>query len=171
MKRLLVLRHANAARPPGVEDRLRPLSPRGIWAAETMAEHCVSRLRAVDLALCSAAIRTRETLRLFEQRLPPSCKIVLDDALYLGSHRAVLSALRRVKDRFDAVLLVGHEPGLSELVERLCGDEGRRKAQRRLAKGFKTGSLAELDLGIERWRALRPGVGRLRTFTRPKDVS
>ncbi len=170
MKRLLVLRHAKAARPAGVEDHARPLSPRGIWAAEAMAEHCAPRLHAVDVALCSSAIRTRETLRLFERHLPPSCKIVLDDALYPGDPDAAVAALRRVADRSETALLVGHEPGLSDLVERLCGEAGSRKAQRRLAKGFKTSSLATLELGIDRWRELRPGVGRLRAAIRPKDL-
>jgi phosphohistidine phosphatase len=136
-----------------------------------MAEHCGARLHAVDVALCSSAIRARETLRLFERHLPPSSKIVLDDALHGGGSRAALAALRRLADRSETALLVGHEPGLSDLVERLCGDKGNAKAKRRLARGFKTGSLAVLELDIDRWRGLRAGAGRLRALIRPKDVS
>jgi phosphohistidine phosphatase len=171
MKRLFLLRHAKAVRTAGVDDHARPLSPRGISAAEAMAEHCGARLHAVDVALCSSAIRTRETLRPFERHLPGSSKIVVDDALHGAGSRVLMAALRRLGDRSKTALLVGHEPGLSDLVERLCGGEGKARAQRRLAKGFKTGSLAVLDLDIDRWRALRPGVGRLRALTRPKDLS
>lgn len=122
------------------------------------------------MALCSSAIRARETLRLFERHLPPSCKIVSNDALYLADSRSLVAELRRVDDRCDAALLVGHEPGLSDLADLLCKGAGRRKARRRLAKGFKTTSLVTIDLAIDCWEQLEPATGRLRSVIRPKDL-
>jgi phosphohistidine phosphatase len=176
MKRLLLLRHAKSSREPGVVDHARPLAPRGIWTAESMAEHCAKRLQSVDLALCSTAIRAHETLRLFDRCLPPSCKTVPRDDLYLADNRALRDVLRDVKDRYETVLVVGHEPGLSELATRLCRESGERdekgsaKAKRRLAKGFKTASLLTIDLPIENWRDLKAGSGRLRSLIRPRDL-
>jgi len=135
-----------------------------------MARHCAKRLRRVDVALCSSAIRARETLRLFEQYLPPSYKAVVDDALYLAEGDVLRSALQTVDDRFEVAMLVGHEPGLSDLVKVLCGDAGKSKAMRRLANGFKTASLASIDLAIDQWSELRPGTGKLRGIIRPKDI-
>jgi phosphohistidine phosphatase len=170
MKRLFLLRHAKSSHHGEVRDAARPLAPGGIWAGEAIAERCAKKLSKVDLVLCSSAIRTHETLRLLERHLPPSCKIMLDDGLYLADRRTLENALRRVDDGADSVLVVGHEPGLSDLADSLCGDEGRPKARRRLAKGFKTASLVTVDLVIERWADLGWGTGSLREMIRPKDL-
>ena len=170
MRRLLLLRHAKASRAGSRDDHARPLAPRGIWAAEAVAAHCEERLRRVDVALCSSAIRTHETLRLFERYLPPSCKIELDDALYLADRRVLLAALRRLGDGRRTALLVGHEPGLAELAHTLCADAGSAAARRHLAHGLKTASLAAIELSIDHWSELRPGAGRLRAVIRPKDL-
>jgi len=170
MKRVYLLRHAKSARPPRKSDHARPLAPNGIWAAKAMGEYCEKPLQKVDLVICSSAIRCRETLRLFEQHLPPSCKIAIEDSLYLAEARVLIEALRVLNDTFDTVLLVGHEPGLSDLAESLCGNAGKRKALRRVANGLKTASLAKIDLDIDRWKAVRPKKGRLRDVIRPKDL-
>lgn len=170
-KRLFLLRHAKASRAAGCDDHERPLAPRGIWAAEAMAEHCEKRLRKVEVALCSSAIRTRETLRLLEQHLAPSCKIVVEEGLYLASRRRLVSALRGTGDHCHSLLLVGHEPGLSALSQSLCGGAGKPGAKRRLAKGLKPGSLVTIDLEVDRWSELRAGSGRLHAVVRPKDIA
>lgn len=135
-----------------------------------MAEHCAKKLRKVDLVLCSPAIRAHETLRLLEQYMPPSCKVVLDESLYLAGGRRLLSTLREVGDDFDVVLVVGHEPGLSDLAAALAEDEGNRRARKRVARGLKTASLARVDLAVERWKDLRAGSGRLREVIQPNDL-
>lgn len=135
-----------------------------------MAEYCEKRLRKIDLALCSSAIRARETLRVFEQHLPPSCKISLDDSLYLAEARALMAALRSVDEDCDSVLLVGHEPGLSDFAALLCGDAGSEKAVRRIENGLKTASLTKIDLEIDCWKELKSKKGRVREVVRPKDL-
>ncbi len=171
MKRLILLRHAKASRGDREkDDHERPLAAGGIWAAEAVARHCAKRLRRVEIALCSSAIRTRETLRLFERHIPPSSKILLDEDLYLAESEMLCRSLLAVEDRFDVVLLVGHEPGLSDLAVTLCGETGSTKAKRLLAKGLKTSSLATIDLKIDSWTQLRPNTGKLREVVRPKDL-
>jgi phosphohistidine phosphatase len=170
MKRLLLLRHAKALRDRKQDDHDRALAPEGIWAAEAMADHCEKRLRKVDLALCSSAIRAHETLRLFERCLPPSCKTVLDEDLYLADRRTLRDVLREVDDRHRTVLLVGHEPGLSELAHAVGGRNGSDRVLRRLAKGFKTAALLTIDLSIESWEELHWHCGHLHSLKRPRDL-
>ena len=113
-----------------------------------MAAHCGKRLRRVDFVLCSSAIRARETLRLFEQRLPPSCKMEIDEDLYLADRIALRAALRGVDAKHETVLLVGHEPGLSEFAADLCTKKGSARVPRRISRGFKTASLSLIDLDL-----------------------
>jgi phosphohistidine phosphatase len=166
--RLLLLRHAKSSwddpEPPDTE---RPLAPRGRRAAAALGARIARRGLRIDRVLCSPSRRTRETLALLA--LDPKIPVVFPPALYLASVRTLLTRLRRLPPRVRSVLVIGHDPGLDQLVQTLAED-GRPKALRRFAQGFKTGALAELRVPDEGWSALGPGGAFLVRFTRPKDL-
>jgi len=166
--RLLLLRHAKSSwDAPDLADAERPLAPRGRRAAAALGARLAQRGTRIDRVLCSPSRRTRETLALLS--LDPAVPVTFVPALYLASARTLLARLRRVPPRVRNVLVIGHDPGLEQLVHTLAPD-GRPKATRRFAQGFKTGSLAELRIPDDGWRALRPGSASLQRFTRPKDL-
>lgn len=166
--RLLLLRHGKSAwDAPARPDFERPLAARGRSDAAALGARLRRRRLRIDRVLCSPAARTRETLALLA--LDPAVPVSFLEALYLASARTLLARLRRLPPRVRSVLVVGHDPGLAHLVETLA-TEGRPKARRRFAQGFKTGALAELRVPDEGWRALRPGSAVLERFTRPKDL-
>jgi phosphohistidine phosphatase len=166
---LLLLRHAKSSwDEPGLADSERPLAPRGRRAAAALGTRLAKRRLAIDRVLCSPSRRTRETLALLA--LEPAPPVAFEERLYLASARTLLARLRRLPAEARSVLVIGHDPGLDQLVRQLAGD-GRAKALRRLAPGFKTGALAELRVPPEGWKALGPGSAFLERFTRPQDVS
>jgi phosphohistidine phosphatase len=166
--RLLLLRHAKSSwDEPDLPDAERPLAPRGRRSAAALGARLARRRLRIDRVLCSPSRRTRETLALLD--LDPAIPVSFADALYLASARMLLTQLRRLPPRVRTVLVIGHDPGLEHLVQSLAKD-GRPKALRRFAPGFKTGALAELRIPDEGWRALRPGSAILERFTRPKDL-
>ncbi len=165
-RHLLLLRHAKSSwDDAALDDHDRPLSARGEAAARALGGYFARRALRPDLALCSSARRTRDTLAQLALDVPAR----FERALYLASHEALLARLARIDDEHRCVLLVGHNPGLADLVAALAG-ETRLVAARRLAKGMKTASLAELDLPLRHWEEIKPGVGRLVRLTRPKDL-
>lgn len=165
-RHLLVLRHAKSSwRDASLADHDRPLSPRGIRAAAAMRGYFQERKLAPDFVLCSTAVRTHETLRALE--LESAVSIEAD--LYHASQDELIERLRDLDDAHRRVLLVGHNTGL-ELLVRMLAFEAEEQAARRLAKGLKTATLAELALPIASWNELRPGSGRLVRLTRPKDL-
>jgi phosphohistidine phosphatase len=122
MKRLLLMRHAHAeAAEAGVEDIDRPLSARGrdeaLDAAERIAE---ARLRC-DALLVSPARRTRDTATLVAAKLDFPQRLTIDPELYPGDPDSIQQALGRCPDRFRTVLIVGHNPGISEFAQRFNG--------------------------------------------------
>jgi len=171
IRRLLLLRHAKSSRDdPSLEDHARPLASRGIWAAGAVGRNFGDRSVSADLVLCSSALRARETLRIVEPGLKPPRETSIEDELYLASSTELLERLARVDGDHLSVLLIGHNPGLEDLANMLC-QSGRKKARKRLAKGFPTGTLAEVDLPIRSWKQLGYATnGQLRRFTRPKDL-
>jgi phosphohistidine phosphatase len=166
--RLLLLRHAKSSwDDPALADAERPLAPRGRRAAAALGARLARRRTRIDRVLCSPSQRTRETLALLG--LDPKVPVTFAPALYLASARTLLGRLQRLPPRVRSVLVIGHDPGLDQLVQSLLA-EGRPKALRRYAGGFKTGALAELRIPDDGWRALRPGSAVLERFTRPKDL-
>jgi phosphohistidine phosphatase len=165
---LLLLRHAKSSwDDPDLEDRERPLAPRGRRAAAALGARLVRRGPQPDRVLCSPSRRTRETLALLD--LPKQTPVAFDEPLYLASARTLLARVRRLPRGVRCALVIAHDPGIDHLAHLLAGD-GRPKALRRLAAGFSTGALAELRVPEESWRALAPGSAFLERFTRPKDL-
>jgi len=119
MKRLLLLRHAHAEDASGgMADIDRPLSPRG--RAEALdAAHCIAsaRLRC-DTLLVSPAVRTRQTATIVAAQLDIAEPPRFDATLYLADADTLLSALHHGGGDARTLLLVAHNPGVSELAQR-----------------------------------------------------
>lgn len=192
---LWVLRHAKAVdhAPRGGTDRDRPLADRGRGDAAALGLRLATDppampgealdlgpdvvnvrpsmgngflLERPEVALCSAAVRTRQTAELV---LAPRQGAVHLDAyrsLYDAETSTVLTYLREIDQEAGSALLVGHNPTMAELVYDLQveGAPGRRLIE---TKGFPTCALAVLRLEIDAWGDVVPGCGTLVGLYRP----
>jgi phosphohistidine phosphatase len=168
VKHLHVLRHAKSSwDDPSLRDHDRPLNGRGKRAAKTMSRHIRDAGVVPDLVLCSTATRARQTLERIEPVLGRRETHVEAD-LYGASARSLLARLRLVPDTIGAVLLIGHNPGLQDLVLALAapGD-----ARRRVEEKFPTAALATLEYEGAAWDRLAPGAAELVGYVRPRDLS
>jgi phosphohistidine phosphatase len=174
MKELFVLRHAKSSRDdPALDDHDRPLAKRGERDARAMGEHMRAQGFAPKLVLCSSARRTRDTLALMAPCLSPTPETHFERKLYLASARALMKRLHEVEDRVPSVMLVGHNPGVEELVlllARKAGESGEKKTRLEIEEKFPTGALAVLRFPALHWPALAPGSGQLVALVRPKDL-
>ncbi|PPK97567.1 phosphohistidine phosphatase [Kineococcus xinjiangensis] len=121
MPTLVVVRHAKASNPPGVADLSRPLSPRGARDAAAAGRWIREHVAPPGLLLTSPARRTEETTAaLLGQwdELPP---VVEEERIYEASLGDLIYLVRGL-DEQAPVVLVGHNPGLSALVEDLTGE-------------------------------------------------
>jgi phosphohistidine phosphatase len=170
MNRLLLLRHAKAV-PQGSEakDRARELLPRGVRAAAAVGRWLAAQTLAPDLALCSSALRTRQTLEQVLPALGQAPRVAYEDALYLAEPAALLARLRAVEPEGTCVLLVGHNPGLHELAAALLGEAGGRLA-RRLREDMPTAAIA-CFAWAGTWTALGRAPARLSHYVTPKDLA
>lgn len=145
MHRLHLLRHAKSSWKEDVEDHQRPLNKRGREAARRIGQDLPGSVGAVDLVLCSTALRTRQTLELavagFAAR--PAC--LFEDGLYLADCDKLLARLRRLDESVGNVLLIGHNPGLHALAAALA--EPGTKPSRALVSGkFPTAARASFAI-------------------------
>ncbi|HEY3809543.1 MAG TPA: histidine phosphatase family protein [Steroidobacteraceae bacterium] len=120
MKQLLLLRHAHAQQSsPGGVDIDRPLSARGRAEALAAARSIVAAGLHCDALLASPALRTRQTAAIVAGELGLAEPLRLAASIYLGDAEALLEALGTHADGAASLLLVAHNPGISELAQRL----------------------------------------------------
>jgi phosphohistidine phosphatase len=152
VKTVLLLRHAKAERGPEYPDDVaRPLAGRGKRDATQVGEWMAAQGLAPNLVISSPAKRARQTARRCADAVQYAGEIRLEDSLYVASEMAYLELMRGLDDRVGSVLLVGHNPDIAVLVERLSGQ----------AERMPTAALARIDLPIEHWSELAEGQGKL----------
>jgi len=170
LKTLLLLRHAKSSRDdPALDDFDRPLASRGQDAASRMGRYLRDKVGRPDLALCSAALRARQTLDRVVEAFGSDVPVRTLKGLYLAEPSRLLAAIRRVPDDVRCLLVIAHNPGLGTLATQLSvsGDAAMR---RRMAAKFPTGALADIRLDIGHWADAAPDHGRLRDFVVPRDL-
>lgn len=120
----------------------------GRWLADNVG--------VIDLAVVSPAERTRETWRLAAAELAVPPPVREDDRVYAGSATSLLGVLRELPGELATVVLVGHNPGVEDLVESLTG--------RRVP--MPTSALAVIDLSGP-WSAAANTAAELQAHGRP----
>ncbi|WP_417320873.1 SixA phosphatase family protein [Emcibacter sp.] len=170
MKRLLLLRHAKSSHDdPGLRDIERPLNTRGVMASHLMGRYLQEHNLVPDYILCSPAVRTRQTLKNLVQHLERKVPVSFPDGLYLAQPSMVLDMIRELDNKYDTLLLIGHNPTINLLAHDL-NDGKNREDHRRLIEKYPTGALSVLDFKLKDWNEVDRKVARLNRFICPKDL-
>lgn len=172
MKRLSLLRHAKSSWDSNARrDFDRPLNARGREAAARMGAYIEHEGLLPDLILCSAALRTRETLSRLGASLDGRPNTEFRDDLYLADPRAMLAAIRAADPAATHILVIGHNPGTEMLALDLCDpDRSDMGARERIAEKFPTAALAYFE-GPDHWRHFDKATCALKTYVTPKQLS
>ena len=161
MKKLLLLRHAKSSwDDPGLADFDRPLNERGRRAAPLMGKFLRNENIGIDLILCSPAQRTRQTIALVTKAARLDAPLRFDERIYEATLDTLVEVVSQIEESAVSVMLVGHNPGLEQLLFYLTGEDER----------MPTGALAELALDVEKWSKTHEGCAQLERFTRPRQL-
>ncbi len=121
MSTLILLRHGKSDWSGGEPDHMRPLARRGRRQVPDAGRWLANNVDVIDLAVVSPAERTRETWRLAAAELDVTPPVREDARVYAGSARSLLGVLQDLPDEVGTVVLVGHNPGVEDLVASLTG--------------------------------------------------
>ncbi len=162
MKTLLILRHAKSGwETPGVPDHDRPLSDRGKRDAPRMGELLKQQGLVPDRILSSTAKRARKTAKHLVKACGFEGAIETKGRLYLATPDVYYEILRSLDDDSNCVMVVGHNPGLEDLVVKLTGQ----------IESLSTAALAHITLEIDSWSSLKPStLGTLKNLWRPREL-
>lgn len=168
MKSLLLLRHAKSDwGSPEQPDIERPLNQRGHQSAALMGTWLMRQHIQPEWAICSTAQRVRETMTDLCSNLSlPESLIQFDQRLYLADLNTLLDSLSQCPNDMDYILLVGHNPGLEQLLIYLCGPNLPRSKSGKL---MATATLAHINLPDD-WHQLAPECGKLKQIIRPNEI-
>ena len=161
MKTLLLLRHAKSNwDDPSLRDFDRPLATRGKRDAPSVGKALRTRGSLPDLIISSPAARARATIEAVMKTAKLDGEPEFHQAIYGASSAELINLIRRLPDRSLCVLLVGHNPGFEDLLERLTGSHDR----------MPTAALASIEFQINHWDDVEDGKGSLAWLLTPKRL-
>lgn len=159
-KKLILFRHAKSDWDSGAEnDHGRPLAERGIHAAEKVGLFLAASGQLPDRIISSSAKRALDTVELASSAGGWSIPVNVSDGLYATSTSSVTGFLHQLSNELDSVMLVGHEPVWSELINSLIGGGNIR---------MPTAAIAKINLFVDEWAGVRSGCGELSWLVKPK---
>jgi phosphohistidine phosphatase len=162
MKTLFLLRHAKAENgSAGSPDFDRALNDRGRKEAQAVGTFIQKQTLVLDLVLSSTAKRARETTELVLASANLAVEMRYDQRLYEAGPLQLLEVITQIEEGRSSVLLVGHNPGMEELLQLLTG---------RL-EHMATGTLAKIDLKVARWNQALEEKGSLDWMVKPKELA
>jgi phosphohistidine phosphatase len=121
-RRLVLLRHAKSAWPADLADHQRPLASRGRREAPLAGRWLAEHVGGIDLVVCSTATRTRQTWDLVRAELAAEPAFRAEDRVYEAGAGDLARVVRELPPTAGTALLIGHNPGLEDLVGTLTGD-------------------------------------------------
>lgn len=170
MKTLILLRHAKSGwDDPVARDFDRPLNAKGERAAEAMGRHARAIGLTFDRMIASPAKRVSETLDHFATGYGAAIAPEWDRRVYLASPGTLLDIVHEQPDSTDRLMIVGHNPGLEELVLDLVPEGGDDRLRALVELKYPTAAIVVMTVG-EHWGDAGTGSARLARFVRPRDV-
>jgi phosphohistidine phosphatase len=158
MKKLLLIRHAKAVHDVDYTDFERPLKHSGTEDAILMAERLNSEAIIPQLLVTSPALRTLATADIFAEHLELP-KPAEDVRIYDAGQQTLLDIVNQFPDDRNFIGLVGHNPGIGQLLNYLT-DESRE---------VSPGAAALITFDIDEWKLISCNMGKLIWFSSPKD--
>ncbi len=160
MKTLFILRHAKSSwENPDWADFERPLNSRGLDAARFIGALVYERSLSPQIIVSSPAKRAKQTAVLVKEIAEIPKPIIFDERIYEASPLTLFNLIREFDEKYESVLIVGHNPGFENLVRMLTGE----------TVSMPTAALAKINLGIEKWSEIETDSNKLEILIRPKE--
>ena len=161
MKKLILIRHAKSSwKDMSLADFNRPLNGRGKSDGPLMASYLSNRFDNFDFLHSSSSIRTFETSKYFINQIQFE-KIEYDDSLYHCSATSILNMIRSYSDNYQSVMIIAHNPGLTNLINSITNIS---------LDNLPTTGLAEIEFNINSWSDISYENSNLVDLKFPKQL-
>lgn len=163
MKILTLVRHAKSSwKHPELADLQRPLNRRGQRDAPRMGSRLAAQQIRPQIIISSPAVRAVTTAEVIASELDGQpAEIIIDKRIFHAYSGQLLDVIRGFDASLHHVMLVGHNPGLTNLVEQL--------AQAGISN-IPTCGIVVINFSFDHWRAVGGGTGDMLLFDYPKNI-
>ena len=164
MKTLTLVRHAKSSwNHPGLADFERPLNKRGKRDAPRMGNRLAAQHIRPQIIVSSPAVRALTTAKVIASAVGyQAAEIITDERIFHAYSLQLLEVIRDFDASLHHVMLIGHNPGLTDLVEQL--------AQAGISN-IPTCGIVMLGFSVDRWRDVSNGAGEILLFDYPKNIT
>lgn len=171
MKTLALFRHAKSDWTDArARDFDRPLNERGQRGALAMGAYIRDSGHRFDRMIASPAVRVAETIETASKAWGRTFAVEWDRRIYLASSATLMDLLRDLEGDPKAVLMVGHNPGLEDLIFDLVPDDGSSPLRDVVEQKFPTATFAVMELAIDSWSDIDDRCAKLVELMRPRDL-
>ena len=161
MKKLILIRHAKSSwKDMSLTDFNRPLNGRGKSDGPLMASYLSNRFDNFDFLHSSSSLRTFETSKYFINQIQFE-KVEYDDSLYHCSATSILNMIRSYSDNYQSVMIIAHNPGLTNLINSITNIS---------LDNLPTTGLAEIEFNINSWSDISNENSNLVDLKFPKQL-
>lgn len=160
MKFLNIIRHSESE-TNSKDDFLRTLNDEGIKDAINLDNYLIQHNFKKHKIICSTSKRTRETLGYLQNSLNPESKVIFSQDAYLGTFKKLLKEITLEAKNTRTITLIGHNPGLSDLLSYLIGNYDMRD--------MGTTSIASLSFYNQGQDITYEGTAKLDFFVQSKN--
>ena len=161
IKKLYLVRHAKAVWNDGhIGDFDRELSKKSEKGLKSVGSYLMLSSIDPDAILSSPAIRAQRTAEILRDKMKSDTKISYMEELYLSSADTMKNLLQHQQNDLQTIMLIGHNPGISDLAGRLTGGEVLK---------IPKGAVLALSLPIDRWSDIVDGNSSIDFFINPKQ--
>ncbi len=156
------MRHGKAEDGSDKADYKRKLIPKGIKRSQKLGEMLKAKNGKIEAVLCSNANRTAETAEIMAAVFDfPLSEIQKLKELYLSTVTVMLDSFYAIDNKISHVLVVGHNPGVSELVTSLSGD---------LIDWMPTSALFAVEIDTDKWEEIGKAPAKIAFSINPKNI-
>jgi phosphohistidine phosphatase len=161
MKTLFLLRHAKSSwKDKTLADFDRPLNSRGKRATQTLGAFFKKERVNPNLIISSCAVRARETIEAILHSSKTPSELRFDERIYEATAERLFEVVSEIEKAARSVMIVGHNPGLEELLAFLTGE----------SRIMPTGALAKITFKDSNWNSIGPRAGTLEWLIKPKEL-
>jgi len=160
-KQLLIIRHASADWPRNTQsDFERPLKEEGMAEANKLGLFLKGNKITPDHVLCSPANRTKSTFSIINHYLNVSEDLIsFNKDIYEASYKTLFKVLTKLDNEYNTVTLVGHNNGISDLINYLLDDSHI---------SLPPAGIALLKFPVNNWEMISKGLAEIKLLRFPE---
>ena len=161
MKSLIIVRHCKSSWADlSLSDFDRPLNKRGNIDGELMSNYLREKEKKIDKLILSTSKRTRLTSKYFTEKIHFDSISYLDE-LYHASYSDIINIISKVENNFNSVMVIGHNPGLTELINQYTIMN---------IYNLPTTGVVKVEFKVDKWERITENKGKIVYKKFPKEL-